>query len=171
MGTAGTVDFGTSGGTLTTESLDASPTPVDGTGTINTSGLVSDINLIFDSTHALKRTLTFQQSGQRVTVNLDMATSPSTNGDLGCGMARQRFLDDSGWDQGPIQLRLSWLFAWLNRCGDDHGSRLDVDHQQLGLRCRLLQQWHALDRQRRQSRHQHECVRRFWPRLDGRCQC
>ncbi len=56
-----------------------------GTGTINTSGLASDINLIFDSTHGLKQTVTFQQAGQRVTVNLDMATNPSANGDLGAG--------------------------------------------------------------------------------------
>ena len=54
-----------------------------GTGTVNASGLVSDANLVFDSTHGLKQTITFNSlAGQNVTLNLDMATSPSSNGDL-----------------------------------------------------------------------------------------
>jgi T5SS/PEP-CTERM-associated repeat protein len=84
-GSTGAISFGNNGGTLATQSLSASPSQFTGTGTINTRGLVSDIDLIFDSTHALKRTLMFQQSGSNVTINLDMSTNPSTNGSLGAG--------------------------------------------------------------------------------------
>jgi T5SS/PEP-CTERM-associated repeat protein len=85
LGSTGTINFGTNGGTLTTKSLCASPSQLAGTGTINTSGLVSDTALIFDSTHGLKQTVTFQQPGQNVTVNLDMASTPNINGALGAG--------------------------------------------------------------------------------------
>jgi len=85
-GSTGTINFGTSGGTLTTRSLYASPTQMTGTGTINTRGLVSDADLVFDSAASLSRTLTFNsQPDQNVTVNLDMASDPSSNGDLGAG--------------------------------------------------------------------------------------
>jgi T5SS/PEP-CTERM-associated repeat protein len=81
-GSTGAINFGVSGGTLTARSVYASPTQFSGTGTINASGLVSDIDLIFDSAHSLKQAITFQQPGQNVTVNLDMTTNP---GDLGVG--------------------------------------------------------------------------------------
>ena len=61
------------GGTLTTFSLLASPAQLAGTGTINTCGLVSDVNLTFDASHNLQQTLMLQQSGQNITVNLDMS--------------------------------------------------------------------------------------------------
>jgi T5SS/PEP-CTERM-associated repeat protein len=69
-------------GTLTTKSLCASPSQVSGTGTINTHGLVSDVDLVFDSTHALKQMFTL--NGGNVSVNLDMS-DPGSNGDLGVG--------------------------------------------------------------------------------------
>ena len=47
------------GGTLTTQSLYASPSGVSsaltGTGVINANGLVSDVTLVFNSTSSLKR--------------------------------------------------------------------------------------------------------------------
>jgi T5SS/PEP-CTERM-associated repeat protein len=85
-GSTGTVNFGTSGGTLTTLSLAASPSQLTGTGTINTCGLVSDTDLRFDATHGLRQTLMFDsQPGQNVTINLDMPSTPSGNSVLGAG--------------------------------------------------------------------------------------
>jgi T5SS/PEP-CTERM-associated repeat protein len=77
----GAVNFGTSGGTLTTQSLYVSPTQLTGTGTIIARGLVSDVNLVFDSTHGLSQTVPGFGS---VAVNLDMSDS-SNVGDLGAG--------------------------------------------------------------------------------------
>ena len=72
------------GGTLTTRSLFAGPTHLTGTGTIDTHGLVSDVDLLFDFTHGLNQTLTFNsQPGQNITINL---TQDST-GHLGAGYA------------------------------------------------------------------------------------
>ncbi len=84
-GSTGAIGFGTNGGTLTTQTLFASPTQLTGAGTINCCGLVSDISLIFDSAHNLKQTIGLQQSGENVTVNVDLATTPTNNGDLGAG--------------------------------------------------------------------------------------
>ena len=81
----GAIAFGVNGGTLTTRSLFVAPTQLTGTGTINTRGIVSDIGLVFDASHGLTQTLAFQQAGQNVAVNLDLATNPSTSGDLGAG--------------------------------------------------------------------------------------
>ena len=90
QGGTGTIDFGAGGGTLNTRSLAASPSRLAGTGTVNTRGLISDVELRFDSTHGLTQTLTFNgESGQNVTVNLDVTGPPSSvmlnNGDLGAG--------------------------------------------------------------------------------------
>jgi T5SS/PEP-CTERM-associated repeat protein len=79
-GATGTINFGPSGGTLTAQTLYASPSQLTGTGTINTRGLVSDGNLVFDSTASLTQVLTFNQPGQNVTVNLTAGS-----GDLGAG--------------------------------------------------------------------------------------
>ena len=54
-----------------------------GIGTINASGLVSDVNLVFDSASKLTPTFKLQQSNQNITVNVDMGSSPGTNGVLG----------------------------------------------------------------------------------------
>ena len=84
-GSTGTINFGTGGGTLTTRTLCSSPSRLTGTGAINVHGFVSDVDLVFDSTHGLNQTFTYNQSGQNVTLNLDMASVPSNNGDLGVG--------------------------------------------------------------------------------------
>jgi len=62
-GSTGAINFGTNGGTLTTGSLAASPSQLTGTGTINTRGLVSDLDLVFDSSASLNQTITFNNSG------------------------------------------------------------------------------------------------------------
>ncbi len=77
-GSAGQISF--NGGTLTTNTLAASPGALTGSGTIITRGLVSDVDLTFDSTASLNRELTFNQQGP--TVNLDVR---SGSGDLGAG--------------------------------------------------------------------------------------
>jgi T5SS/PEP-CTERM-associated repeat protein len=82
----GTLNFADGGGTLTTRSLLASPTQMTGTGTINTHGLVSDVDLVFDSTHGFSQTLTLnQQPGQNITLNVDLTSDPISNGPLGAG--------------------------------------------------------------------------------------
>jgi T5SS/PEP-CTERM-associated repeat protein len=74
------------GGTLTTGSLAANAAAIRGFGTINARGLVSDVELVFDSAASLTRTLVFNSGpDQNVTVNLDLATAPTTNGALGAG--------------------------------------------------------------------------------------
>ena len=80
-GGAGTINFGPGGGTLTTKSLYASPTQLTGTGTINTRGLLSDVNLVFDSTHGLDSN---QWLWEYFVLNLDMSDS-SNVGSLGAG--------------------------------------------------------------------------------------
>ena len=82
-GSTGVIQFGSNGGTLTTGGLYASATQLTGTGTINTCGLVSDVNLAFDTADDLKQTFTL---GQNITVNLDLASNPDANGDLGAGL-------------------------------------------------------------------------------------
>ena len=83
---SGSINFGTSSGTLVTGSLCASPTQLTGTGTINTRGLVSDIDLVFDSNHGLNQTITLKsRPDQNITVNLDMPYGSPSNGSLGAG--------------------------------------------------------------------------------------
>jgi fibronectin-binding autotransporter adhesin len=79
------INFGIGGGILTTGSLAASPNQVTGTGTIITHGLVSDVDLVLDTNASLNQTLRFSQPGQDITLNLDMSSNPSGNGDLGAG--------------------------------------------------------------------------------------
>ena len=128
-GASGTINFGTNGGTLTTQSLLASPTQLTGTGTINTCGLVSNVNLKLDLAHGLMQTFLFHQSGQNVTVDLAMAPSPSDNGALGTGWKGGRFPDDSGWDRCHFRRRIHRLRNRLLRCGDRHRNGLDLDQQ------------------------------------------
>ncbi len=60
-------------GTLTTDSLLCSVDDLKGTGTINVSGLVSDLDLVFDATHGLDQTFTIDGNiGQNITVNLNI---------------------------------------------------------------------------------------------------
>ncbi|MCE5266853.1 MAG: PEP-CTERM sorting domain-containing protein [Planctomycetaceae bacterium] len=84
-GSTGLLVFGTGGGTLSTRSFLGSPTQISGTGTINTQGIVSDVDLKFDSVDKLRQTLLLQKAGQNITVNLDMSGGASSNGILGAG--------------------------------------------------------------------------------------
>jgi len=70
------------GGTLTTGGLLCVFDDLTGTGTIDTGGLVSDVDLVFDATHGLSRTFTIHdKSGRHVTVNLSVDGS----GSMGAG--------------------------------------------------------------------------------------
>ena len=78
----GQVRFGPGGGTLTTSSLQGWTSQLTGTGTINTRGIVSDLDIVFDNDHSLNQTITLNESGQNITLNLDMSDSENV-GELG----------------------------------------------------------------------------------------
>ncbi len=79
------VNFGANGGTLTTAMLYASPMQLAGTGTINTQGLVSDLNLVFASTSALRQTFVLNSlPGQDITLHVDIPQGVN-NSALGAG--------------------------------------------------------------------------------------
>ena len=77
---ASSVNFST--GTLSTKSLFAANNGLTGTGTIETRGIVGDVNLTFDSTASLSQSVPV--SGSNVTIALDMSNSNDV-GDLGAG--------------------------------------------------------------------------------------
>jgi T5SS/PEP-CTERM-associated repeat protein len=59
-------------GTLNTKSLWASPNELHGTGTVNTNGVVSDINLVFDANHPAQQQIMLASApDQNVTINLN----------------------------------------------------------------------------------------------------
>ena len=69
----GSINFGSGGGTLTTQVLYAGRDQLAGSGTINTNDLCSDVDLVFDATHGLIQTLVLSNQGnQSIVVNLDM---------------------------------------------------------------------------------------------------
>ena len=69
-------------GTLTTDGLVFGIDNLMGTGVINTHGLASDVDLVFDGTHGLDRTFTLSAiPGQDITVHLDVDGS----GSMGAG--------------------------------------------------------------------------------------
>ncbi|MCC5829644.1 MAG: PEP-CTERM sorting domain-containing protein [Phycisphaeraceae bacterium] len=77
-GSSGVIVF--DGGTLNTSSLLAASAELTGTGTINTNGIVRDLDLIFDSTQGLQRSFTINDN---VAVNLNVDGS----GAIGVGFA------------------------------------------------------------------------------------
>ena len=71
--------------TLNTTGLVASTSDLRGTGTINTTKLLSDIDLVFDATHGLHKQFVLNSlPGQNITLNLDFA-SYQNMGMLGAG--------------------------------------------------------------------------------------
>ena len=78
---AGEIHF--DGGTLNTGSLMAEASQLTGTGTIHTGGLVSDVDLVFDSNDALSQTFMLDsQPDQNITIQLEY----ENNSLLGAGM-------------------------------------------------------------------------------------
>jgi len=79
-GSSGQINF--DNGTLTTGGLLATPADLTGTGVINTHGIVSDIDLVFDSTHGTNQTMILNSfPDQNITINL----SQDSTGSLGVG--------------------------------------------------------------------------------------
>ncbi len=84
-GSTGSIDFGTSGGTLTTASVYVSASQLSGTGTIDAQGIVSDADLVLDGSGGSPSVFSFNiasQGGGQVALNLDLS---DTVGDLGAG--------------------------------------------------------------------------------------
>jgi len=113
VGTRGMIQFGVNGGTLTTQSLFASPSQLSGTGTIIAHGIVSDCNVVFDANHGLKPTFYLQQPGQMIAVNLDMTGAQTPNYVLGAGW--------NGAGSTTIQDGIS-VQSILGRIGHNSGS-------------------------------------------------
>ncbi|MBN1555576.1 MAG: PEP-CTERM sorting domain-containing protein [Phycisphaerae bacterium] len=68
-------------GTLTTNGITVGASQLTGTGTVNAKGLVSDVNLVFDSADDFIQTITLNsQPGQNVTVNLDASSGCYVSG-------------------------------------------------------------------------------------------
>ena len=88
VGTQGVINFGANGGTLTTGSLYAGAPQLSGTGTITTSGIVGDMNIVFDASHGTSQS--FAVNG--VTLNLNLSSS----GALGVGYLGSGTLGISG---------------------------------------------------------------------------
>ncbi len=85
-GSTGTINFGSNGGTLSTQSLLAAPSQLAGTGTISARGLVSDIDLVFDAAHSLRQTVLLNSPpGRNISINLDMTGASGSFGALGAG--------------------------------------------------------------------------------------
>ena len=88
--TNGAINFGANGGTLTTGTLYASPSQMSGTGTINTAGIVSDVNLNFNASQPQSATQSVTANG--ITFNLTQSSSNV----LGVGYAGSGTLGISG---------------------------------------------------------------------------
>ena len=76
---SGTINFGPNGGTLKTTSLFASPSQLTGTGTVDASGLVTDANLVFNSSGSLSQTVPLG--------NVSVYLTLTSAGALGAGYA------------------------------------------------------------------------------------
>ena len=81
----GSIGFGANGGTYTTRTFYGAPGQVGGTGTICARGLVSDIELLFDSTHNVNQAMNWSGVGQNVTLQLDLTGTSGAVGDIGVG--------------------------------------------------------------------------------------
>jgi T5SS/PEP-CTERM-associated repeat protein len=77
VGVSGSINFGDNGGSLTTGSLFAGRSQLSGTGVINTSGIVGDVDITFDEFHGTEQSFSIND----VTINLNLDGS----GDLGVG--------------------------------------------------------------------------------------
>ncbi|MBN2021660.1 MAG: hypothetical protein JW809_02610, partial [Pirellulales bacterium] len=117
-GSTGNIVFGPGGGTLRTSSLVASPAQLTGTGTIETRGLVSDVDLVFDLPESLVQTFHFNNPdlGQDVTLTLDV-TDPAATGILGVGYQDAATLTVRG-------MALSMLGSYVGFHTGSHGTLL-----------------------------------------------
>lgn len=77
LGEHGSIAFGDNGGTLTTASLYCGSSHLSGTGTINTAGIVGDLDIRFDDSHGSEQSLLV--NGVTINLSIDAAS------DLGVG--------------------------------------------------------------------------------------
>lgn len=83
-GSSGTITF--DGGTLSALALAASSSQMVGTGTINVSGLLSDISVVFNASHGLTQTITLDSlPNQQISIQLGLSAIGNSNGFLGAG--------------------------------------------------------------------------------------
>ncbi len=91
VGSAGQINF--NGGTLSAKTLLAGSRQLSGTGVVNVLGLVSDVNLVFDSEESRNQTFSIQnEPGQNILVHLrvDAWRGAPQGGDLGVGYSADR---------------------------------------------------------------------------------
>lgn len=80
VGSLGTINFGTNGGTLTTPSLSGSTSQITGTGTLVVKGWTGDLDLVVDGVAPRVQTVTqLTGSSQNVAVKLDISSNSSTS--------------------------------------------------------------------------------------------
>jgi fibronectin-binding autotransporter adhesin len=86
-GSSGLINFGPGGGTLTTQTLFASPSQLTGAGAIIALGMVCDNDLVFDAAHPAHQTTAIAgPTGQSVAIDLDLSGPiGGVLGDLGAG--------------------------------------------------------------------------------------
>jgi T5SS/PEP-CTERM-associated repeat protein len=87
---SGVINF--DNGVLNTGNLFSSSDNLQGTGTINTHGLVSDVNLIFDRPSSLSQSFTLDDPGKNITLNLEV----DGTGSIGVGYEGTALLHISG---------------------------------------------------------------------------
>ena len=111
----GLIQFGSSGGTLTSLSLLAAPSQIAGTGTINTSGLIVDGNLVFDAAHGPVQTVNWTSATQNVAVTIDLSGAGGAPALFGAG--------NQGYGSVTIQdgLAISDAFGYLGYRADSSG--------------------------------------------------
>jgi T5SS/PEP-CTERM-associated repeat protein len=87
---SGVINF--DNGTLNTGGLFSSFSNLQGTGTINTHGFISDVNLTFASPSSLSQSFTLDDPGQNISLNLDV----DGTGSIGAGYEGTALLHISG---------------------------------------------------------------------------
>ena len=113
-GSSGVINF--DNGTLNTGGLFSSPSNLQGTGTINTNGLVSDINLIFDRLSSLSQSFTLDDPGQNISLNLEV----DGTGSIGAGYDRTGQLHISGG------VKVESIFGYLGHKAGSSGTAFVV---------------------------------------------
>ena len=101
------------------------------------TGIVSDVDLLFDSSHGLSQTITLaNQPDQNIAISFKLSRFQRYRRP-GRWLSRQRLFEHPRWNNNLFFIQLSRLSIRLDRHSDDRRQRLDVEHPQRLLR-RLL---------------------------------
>ena len=114
-GSTGAIQFGANGGTLTTQGIFVSPAQLSGAGTINARGLVSDIDLRFDSAHPLNQSIPVTELVGRDGYGQSRYERRIRPRRRSWRLSRQRFAYDSRRRCRQLQQRLRRFPRWLDR--------------------------------------------------------